>query len=150
MIKGYNDTLWTIQQYPALKPPPDKLQFEEVIKRKGMDEAIELARHYHKVDSAADFVSENGLNHLAQILEEKNNLKGGIRLMKLATEFYPDKAWLWRNMAGMQEVDGDINGAIQSCEQVMELLKDVEITGLSFNERIKKSAMDTLKRLKQQ
>jgi hypothetical protein len=150
LIKGYNDTLWTIQHYPALRPPPDKLQFEEVIKRKGMDEAVELARHYHKVDSAADFVSENGLNHLAQILEEKNNLKGGIRLMKLATEFYPDKAWLWRNMAGMQEADGDIHGAIQSCEQVIELLKGVGITGLSFNERIKKSAMDTLKRLKQQ
>ena len=150
LIKGYNDTLWTIRQYPALKPPPDKTQFEEVIIRKGMDEAIELARHYHKVDSTADFVSENGLNHLAQILEEKSNLKGGIRLMKLATEFYPDKAWLWRNMAGMQEKDGDLNGAISSCEKVMELLKDVEITGLSFNERIKRSAMDTLKRLKQQ
>jgi len=70
--------------------------------------------------------------------------------MKLATEFYRDKAWLWRNMAGMQEKDGDLNGAISSCEKVMELLKDVEITGLSFNERIKRSAMDTLKRLKQQ
>jgi len=43
----------------------------------------------------------------------------------------------------MQEEDGDINGAIQSCERVMELLKDVGITGLSFNERIKKSATDT-------
>jgi hypothetical protein len=31
------------------------------------------------------------------------NLKGGIKLMKLATEFHPDKAWLWRNMAWMQE-----------------------------------------------
>jgi hypothetical protein len=50
----------------------------------------------------------------------------------------------------MQEKDGDLNGAISSCEKVMELLKDVEITGLSFNERIKRSAMDTLKRLKQQ
>ena len=38
----------------------------------------------------------------------------------------------------MQETNGDINGAIQSCEKVMELLKDLEIKGLSFNERIKK------------
>jgi tetratricopeptide (TPR) repeat protein len=148
MITGYHDTLWTIQQYPALKPPPDKLQFEELIKRKGIDEAIELARDFHKVDSTADFVSENGLNHLAQILQQKNNLKDGIRLMHLATEFYPDKAWLWLNLGVMQETIGDINGAIQSCEKVMELLKDMEIKGLSFNERIKKSAMDALKRLK--
>ncbi len=46
--------------------------------------------------------------------------------------------------------DGDISSAIQSCERVLELLKDVVITGLSFNERIKKSAMDMHGRLKQQ
>ena len=46
--------------------------------------------------------------------------------MHMATEFYPDRAWLWRNLARMQEADGDINGAIQSCEKVMELLKDID------------------------
>ena len=76
-----------IRQYPALKPPPDKLQFEELIKRKGIDEAIELARDFRKVDSTADFISENGLNHLAQILQEKNNLKDGIKLMHRPPNF---------------------------------------------------------------
>jgi len=147
-IEGYNDTLWSIRQYPALQPPPDKLQFEELIKRKGIDEAITLARHFRKVDSTADFIHENALNHVSQILQEKNKLKDGIELMHLATEFYPDRAWLWRNLSGMQEADGDINGAIQSCEKVLELLKDIEVTGLSFDQRIKRSAMETLKRLK--
>jgi hypothetical protein len=147
-IGNYNDTLWTIQQYPALEPPPDKLQFEELIKRKGMDDALKLAQHLKKVDSTADFISENGLNHLAQIFQQKDKLKEGIILMQLATEFYPHTAWLWRNLAGMQEADGNMNGAIQSCEKVLYLLKDLEGTSQSFDDRIKRSAQETMKRLK--
>lgn len=147
-IEGYNDTLWSIRQYPALQPPPDKLQFEELIKRKGIDEAIALARHFRQVDSMADFIHENALNQLSQTLQEKNKLKDGIKLMHTATEFYPDRAWLWRNLARMQEADGDINGAIQSCEKVLELLKDIVDTGQSFDQRIKRSARDMLERLK--
>ena len=147
-MKGYNDTLWSIRQYPALQPPPDKLQFEELINRKGIDEAIRLAQHFRKVDSTADFIHENALNGLSQTLQEKNQLKDGIKLMRTATEFYSDRAWLWRNLARMQEADGDIKGAIQSCEKVLELLKDTGNTGLSFDQRIKRSAKDMLERLK--
>jgi len=147
-IEGYNDSLWSIRQYPALQPPPDKVQFEELIKRKGIDEAIALARRFREDDSTADFIHENALNQLSQTLQEKNKLKDGIKLMLTATEFYPDRAWLWRNLARMQEADGDINGAIRSCEKALEILKDVEDTGLSFDQRIKRSASEMLERLK--
>lgn len=147
-IGNYIDTLWAIQQYTALQPPPDKLQFEELIKRKGMDEAVKLARRFKEADSTADFISENGLNHLAQVLQEKNKLKEGITLMQLATEFYPNTAWLWRNLAGMQEADGNMNAAIQSCQRVLDLLKNLDGTSQSFDDRIKRSAQETMKRLK--
>lgn len=147
-ISNYIDTLWSIQQYPALQPPPDKQQFEELIKRRGMDESLKLARHFKEVDSTADFISENGLNHLAQLLQEKNKLKEGITLMQLATEFYPHTAWLWRNLAVMQEEEGNTNGAIQSCQKVLDLLKGMDGTSQSFDDRIKRSAQEMLKRLK--
>ncbi len=147
-VTGYNDSLWSIQQYPALNPPPDKAQFEEVMNRRGIDEAIQLAREYRKVDSAADFIHENALNQFAQQCETQNKLKEGLVLMQLAVEFYPDRAWLWNNFAGMQERSGNIPDAVKSSEKVVELLKDFKGTGQSFNERIKRSSTERLKRLK--
>jgi hypothetical protein len=147
-ISGYNDSLWTIRQYPALKPPPDRQQFKELINRKGIEEGIQLARYYRSADSTAAFIHENALNATAREFQDENKIKEGLPLMQLATEFYPDRAWLWRNLSGLQEAAGDIPGATRSCEKVLELLKDYKGTEQSFNERIRKSAQEILARLK--
>ncbi len=131
-----------------LNPPPDNAQFTELINRKGIDEGIQLARHFRRVDSTADFIHENALNQLAQQSEDQNKLKDGLALMQVAVEFYPDRAWLWNNFAGMQERAGNIPESIRSTEKVLELLKDFKGTEQSFNERVRRSAIETLKRLK--
>lgn len=149
-VTGYHDSLWTFQQYPALQPPPDRLQFEEVIKRKGIDEAIQLVRHFRKVDSAAAFIHQNALNQTSRVLRDQGELKDAITLMQLAVELHPAEAWLWLNLSDMQEAGGDIPGAIQSCEKVMDVLKDFAGLEQSFNGRIRRSAQGTLKRLKKE
>lgn len=78
-IAGHHDSLWSIQQYPALKPPPDKAQFEELINRKGINEAIRLAREYQRLDSAADFIHQNVLINLDGNITRRLNLQKGLR-----------------------------------------------------------------------
>ena len=68
--------------------------------------------------------------------------------MKFATEVHPPEAWLWNNLASMQEDLGNTQEAIHSSEQVLELLDDFKGEGMSFNGRIRRSSAARLKRLK--
>jgi hypothetical protein len=39
-----------------LESPPDKLEFEEIIKRSGTTEALQLAKNFYQLDSTADLL----------------------------------------------------------------------------------------------
>jgi len=147
LLKGYADSLWTINHYDALRQPPDRKQFGEFIGRKGIQEGLQLARTFQKLDSNTAFIHENDLNMLAQEFEEKNKPIEAIELMKLATEFHPYKAWLWNNLAGIEEDNGKKEEAIHDSEKVLEILKDVKGEPSSFDGRVRKNSEDRLERL---
>lgn len=147
-ISTYADSLWSIQQYPALTPPPSRAQFLEVIQRKGIEAALALARQYHELDATAEFIHENALNQSARDLEAQNQRKQGLALMSLAVEYYPQQAWLWNNLSSMQEDEGNTVEAIRCAEKVVTLLADDKGNEQSFNQRILKSAQARLKRIK--
>ena len=67
--------------------------------------------------------------------------------MKLATEFHPYKAWLWNNLAGIEEDNGKKEEAIHDSEKVLEILKDVKGEPSSFDGRVRKNSEDRLERL---
>lgn len=144
----YNDSLWSIQQYPALKPPPDKAQFQELINRKGINEAVQLARQYLRIDSAADFIHQNALNQFGRQYHAQGKSAEGLSLMQLAVEFYPQQAWLWNNLADMQENTGNKEEAVRCSKKVTTLLAGDNGAGQSFNQRILRSSQERLKRLK--
>lgn len=147
-ITAYTDSLWSIQQYPALTPPPSRAQFLEVIQRKGIEAALALARQYHELDPMAEFIHENALNQSARELEAQNQRKEGLALMSLAVEYYPQEAWLWNNLSSMQEDEGNKVEAIRCAEKVVTLLADDKGNEQSFNQRILRSAQARLKRIK--
>lgn len=68
--------------------------------------------------------------------------------MQLAVEFYPQQTWLWNNLADMQENMGNKEEAIRCSEKVIELLKDFKSTEQSGGERLRRSSMQRLERLK--
>jgi dienelactone hydrolase len=147
-IGSYHDSLWSMQQYPALPAPPNRQQFEELVLRKGIDSAVALARRFYALDSAAEFLHENALNASARQLAAQNKPKEGLALMHLAVELHPQEAWLWNNLADMHDNAGNKADAIKYSEKTLELLKDVAGTGQSFNERIKRGAAARLERLR--
>ncbi|HYF31750.1 MAG TPA: tetratricopeptide repeat protein [Chitinophagaceae bacterium] len=145
---NYHDSLWSITRYPALAPPPDRDQFAQVINRKGIDTGIAVARHFFKLDPAADFLHENILNALARQYRGQDKRKEGLALMQLAVEFYPDRAWLWNNLADMHEAFGNKEEAIHCSEKVAAMLAGDKGNAQSFNQRILRSSQERLKRLK--
>lgn len=147
-IANYNDTLWSIKNYAALKPPPDRDQFIAIIYSKGIDEAMRIAKQVALADPAAELVQANILNAMAQQLRRENKHKESLPLMYLAVELHPGEAWVWRNLSGMVESDGNKTEALRCAEKAVTILKDFQGTETSFNGRIRKSAQEIVQRLK--
>jgi dienelactone hydrolase len=144
----YPDSLWSLRQYPALTPPPDVEQFTEVIEKKGIDTALVVARKFLKIDSTAAFLHENAINQLAHTFRRQNKPDVALTLMKFATEAHPREAWLWNNLASMQEDFGNKPEAIRYSEKVLEMLPATEATDMSFDARIRRHSAARLERLK--
>jgi tetratricopeptide (TPR) repeat protein len=147
-LPAYSDSLWTVNHFAAINPPPDKDQFVAIINKNGLDSGVAIARRFFIADPEAEFLHENVLNQLARDYRAQEKKEQAMGLMKLAVELHPKEAWLWGNLADMQESFGNIPDAISSSEKVVELLKDYKGTELSYNERVRRSALATLKRLK--
>ena len=148
LMGNYHDSLWTFRLYPALPPPPDRTQFETIVNRNGIDSAIKLARKFFAVDTAVEFLHQNSLNALARQFRSQNRPAEGLALMSLAVEFHPREAWLWNNLADMHDNSGNKRDAMVASEKVLELLKDFKGSEQSFNERIRRSSMARLERLR--
>jgi tetratricopeptide (TPR) repeat protein len=144
----YPDSLWTFKQYPALPPPPDVQQFTEVIQKRGIDTALVIARKFIILDSTAPFLHENAINQLAHTFRRQNKPDEALILMKFATEVHPQEAWLWNNLASMQEDFGNKAEAIRHSEKVLQMLPLTEATDMSFDARIRRNSAARLERLK--
>jgi hypothetical protein len=68
--------------------------------------------------------------------------------MKLAIELHPNEAWLWGNLASMQEDFGDKEEAIRSSEKVASMLANDKGVEQSYNQRVLRSAQERIKRLR--
>jgi tetratricopeptide (TPR) repeat protein len=144
----YPDSLWTFKHYPALPPPPDLQQFTELIQKRGIDTALVIARKYITLDSTAPFLHENAINQLAYTFKRQNKPDDALLLMKFATEVHPKEAWLWNNLASMQEDIGNKDEAIRYSERVLEMVPATDATDMSFNARIRRNSAARLERLK--
>ena len=68
--------------------------------------------------------------------------------METEVEFYPQQAWLWNNLADMQESFGNKDEATRCSEKGIMILADDMEAEQSFNQRILRSSQERLKRLK--
>jgi tetratricopeptide (TPR) repeat protein len=146
-LDKYSDSLWSIKKYPAIKSSPNKDEFILIINKKGIDYALATAKQIVSTDTIAEFASENSINEIAHNFKDQNKQKEALMLMRFAVEIHPNAAWLWNNLAGMEESFGNSLQAIRSSEKVLELLKEIKDSEMSFNERTRRSAQERIKRL---
>ena len=147
-IRNYHDSLWSITHTAALKTPPDVQQFTEIILKKGIDTALQIANTFFKTDTSAEFLHQNVLNQLARDLRRQDKLKEALLMMKFVSEIHPEQAWIWNNRASMEEDFGSKEVAIMCSEKALALLADFKGSEQSFNARIQRSSAERLKRLK--
>lgn len=90
------------------------------------------------------------MNQLSYTYRRINKKKEGLALLNLAAELHPDEAWVWNNLASVQEDYGNKEEAIRCSQKVVDLLANSAGNDPSFEERVKKSAIERLERLKGQ
>lgn len=146
-LLAFADSLYSLRVYPALSPVPNREEFRTIVKTKGADAAIQLAKQTVVVDSLAEFLHQNVLNQLAWELKSEGKTDEPLKLLAFATELYPEEAWLWNNLASMHEDFGHKEEAIAHSRKVVDLLKDFEGPEMSFDARIRRHAVARLERL---
>jgi tetratricopeptide (TPR) repeat protein len=147
-LKDYPDSIWSIKEYPALPVPPNRQDFAELIRRKGINTALETARQYFSADAVPEFISDNALFTTARDMLSENKNAEAVELLEYAIQIYPDKAWLFHRFAEIQENLGHKEQAIILAEKLIQLLANDKSDESSFNQRMLKWAKERIERLK--
>jgi hypothetical protein len=90
-LTNYNDTLWSITQFQALKPAPSVGEFMEIVKKKGIDYAIRELEEHVKEDSSTNMLDGFLLNRLGYDFMDKDQLKEAIAIFRFNIKAHPSE-----------------------------------------------------------
>jgi hypothetical protein len=136
--------LWDIKLYSALKPPPNSIEFEAIIRVKGIEYALEIVRNTIKSDSSSNLWQGFVLNRLGSLFLTDKKYPEAIGVFKLNTEFHPDDANLHDSLAEGYEAAGDKTTMKLVSKRVLDLLGKKE-TLTDFEKSLKETAEQRLK-----
>jgi tetratricopeptide (TPR) repeat protein len=122
VIKNTHDSLWTIKILPAGKPAPGAEEFEYIVRKKGVEQAIEIVRTTVKGDSSTNVMQWFVLNRMGYNFLGEKKYKEAIEIFKLNTELHPGDANLFDSLAEGYEASGDKENMKRASASVMALL----------------------------
>ncbi len=117
---GYAESLWSITKYDAIKPSPNTETYNEILNRKGVNEAIALAKETAKTDPDADFLKWFVLDEVANKLHSKNKLADELTFRKFTVEQYPNTGTLWRKLSDLYSAPDQLQERIQALAKSLE------------------------------
>ena len=121
-LKQTQDSLWSITVLNPAKPAPDRDELEYIIKVKGIDSAVSIAKMTVITDSGSNIMLWYNLNGLAYTFLNEKKYKEAIAIFSLNTEFHPDDANLFDSLAEGYELSGDKENMKKTAVRVMDLL----------------------------
>jgi tetratricopeptide (TPR) repeat protein len=121
-LPGISPALWDITMLPASKPAPDKDEFEYIIRKKGINEALTIVKNALANDSATNLLQGFALNTLGYTFLNEKKYQEAIGVFKFNTELHPDEANFFDSLAEGYEVSGDNENKKKSSAMVMEVL----------------------------
>lgn len=144
VIKNTHDSLWTIKILPAGKPAPDAEEFEYIVRKKGVEQAVAAVRATAKQDSLSNIMQWFIMNRMGYNFLRERDYKAAIEIFKLNTELHPGDANLFDSLAEGYEESGDKESMKKASATVMSLLSKKD--NLTDNEKALKANAE--KRLK--
>lgn len=133
VIKNAHDSLWTIKILPAGKAAPDAEEFEYIVRKKGVQQAIDIVRTTVKQDSSGNIMQWFLLNRMGYNFLGEKKYKEAIEIFKLNTELHPGDANLFDSLAEGYEASGDKESMKKASANVVALLSKKD--NLNDNEK---------------
>jgi dienelactone hydrolase len=143
-LKQTQDSLWDISVLNAVKPAPDREEFEYIIRTKGIDQATAIVKNAVKEDTLSNIMQWFNLNGLGYTFLNERKFNEAIEVFKLNTELHPGDANLFDSLAEGYELSGDKENMKKVSGIVMEILNKKD--NLSDAEKgLKENAQKRLK-----
>ncbi len=143
-LQQIQDSLWDISVLNAVKPAPDREEFEYIIRTRGIEQAITIVRSAVKDDTLSNIMQWFNLNGLGYTFLNEQKFNEAIEVFKLNTELHPGDANLFDSLAEGYEVSGDKERMKKVSGIIMDMLNNK--TTLTDGERSLKETAE--KRLK--
>jgi len=115
-------TLWDITVLNAGRRSPDRAELENIIRKKGIEQAMDIVRNTLKNDSATNITTWYYMNQLGYTFLQEQKYREAIEIFKLNTEMHPGDANLFDSLAEGYELSGDKENMKKVSEIIMGLL----------------------------
>jgi hypothetical protein len=115
-------SLWNIQKYEAVKPAPSSAEFENIIKLKGIEEAIVIFKSTLKNDSSTNLAQGAVMNGIGYRFLSGKKYKEAISIFKLNVELHPEDVNLFDSLSEAYETVGDKENMKKASQRVLDLL----------------------------
>jgi CubicO group peptidase (beta-lactamase class C family) len=119
--------------------------FARAIKNDGIEKAVKLFHELRKKDP--DGLSESAVNSLGYTLLNSKKIAEAIEIFKLNVEAFPDSANVYDSLAEAYMKNGDSELAIKYYKKTLEIIPKDTKADKEFLERLKKGALENLKKL---
>jgi hypothetical protein len=121
-LEQTQDSLWDISVLNAVKPAPDREEFEYIARTKGIEQAIAIVKDAVKEDTLSNIMQWFNLNSLGYTFLNERKFKEAIEVFKLNTELHPGDPNLFDSLAEGYELSGDKENMKSVSRIVMEIL----------------------------
>ncbi|MEP7372561.1 MAG: hypothetical protein ABI675_04180 [Chitinophagaceae bacterium] len=121
-LKQTQDSLWDISVLNAVRPAPDKDELEYIIRTKGIEQAIAIAKSTVRDDTLSNIMQWFNLNGLGYTFLNERKFNEAIEVFKLNTEFHPGDPNLFDSLSEGYELAGDNKNMKKTSGFVIEIL----------------------------
>jgi len=121
-IKKTQDSLWDITVLSAVKPAPNREEFEYIVRTKGIEQAVTIVKNTIKEDTTEDIMQWFMLNSLGYTFLHEGKYAEAVGIFKLNTELHPGDPNLFDSLAEGYELSGDTENMRKVSLIVMDLL----------------------------
>ncbi|MEO9850291.1 MAG: CocE/NonD family hydrolase [Reichenbachiella sp.] len=125
-IQGYASELWDLTTQKAVQPAPNLDQFEQLITKKGIEEAVSIARNTIMTDSTSNLWEGSRMNAMGYRYLAGKQYDEAISIFKLNAELHPTAAGWIDSLAEAYELFGNKAKMKQIAKHVVDILTSKE------------------------
>jgi tetratricopeptide (TPR) repeat protein len=125
-LPNVQDDLWDIKVLGPLKPPPTVSEFESMIRKKGIQEAVSIVNSTLKNDSSSNLLQGFTLNNLGYTFLNEKKYQESIGVFKLNANLHPEAAGWIDSLAEAYEAVEDKENMKSISRQVLAILSKKE------------------------